>query len=498
MKSCGILMHLSSLPGPGGIGTMGPHAQRFVEFLSKAGHRFWQILPSTPAGLGNSPYSSYSVFAGNPLFISPELLLEQGLLLPEELEEFYAAVDKDPLRVDYERLIPQKHGLLHRAYSRFSGADIGLNAYCNENNEWLEDYALFMALRTRFGTPWMEWTEDIRQRRPAALERWNRELSEERAYWRFTQFIFHGQWAAMRAYAHGLGIRIIGDIPIYVAMDSADVWADGHLFQLDARGKPSFVAGVPPDSFSKTGQLWGNPLYNWEAMAQDGYKWWVRRVYQTTLLCDMMRMDHFRGFEEYYAVPAADATAEHGSWMPGPGIRLFDVLRRELREPVIVAEDLGILTDGVRTLLARTGYPGMKILEFAFDSDWKNPYLPYNFASDNCICYTGTHDNDTVLGWWRAAPSNVQRFVRKYLRLTKTEHIVEKLIRAAYETRSVLAIAQMQDYLGLGSEARMNRPGVPNGNWEWRAAPNALTDALAQRLYGLAQSTSRLQPSQRT
>lgn len=499
MKSCGILAHITSLPGPGGIGTMGPHARDFALFLANAGHRFWQILPSTPAGLGNSPYSSYSVFAGNPLFISPELLEEQGLLLPAELEEYYAATQGDPHRVDYERITPLKHALLHKAYSRFSGADIGLNAYCNANSEWLEDYALFMALRTRFQAPWQEWPEDIRQRRADALERWNRELSEERAYWRFTQFIFHGQWAAMKAHVNSLGIRIIGDIPIYVAMDSADVWADnGALFQLDERKNPAFVAGVPPDAFSKTGQLWGNPLYNWEAIAADGYAWWVRRVRQMTLLCDMLRLDHFRGFDAYYAVPAGDSTAENGAWQPGPGIRLFDVLRRELREPVIIAEDLGVLTDSVRALLARTGYPGMKILEFAFDSDWKNPYLPYNYASDNCVCYTGTHDNDTALGWWRSAPSDVQRFARKYLCLTKSDEVNWKLIRAAYDTRAVLAVIQLQDCLGLGSEARMNRPGVPDGNWEWRAAPGALTEALAKRLYAVAQETNRLQPTKRT
>ena len=481
MRSCGVLLHITSLPSQYGIGTMGKCAYEFIDFLIKAGQQYWQILPTTPTGEGNSPYSSYSVFAGNPLFIDLELLIEEGLLTKEECD----AVDfgENPLRVDYDKVIAGKYNLLKKAYTRFLGDKTDFELFCSRHAVWLTDYALYMALKEQFGnSPWYSWQESIRLYEPEAVQLWKSKLAEEIKFWCFVQYVFHRQWCALKAYANQKGIGIIGDIPIYVAMDSADVWAGKQLFQLDSKGLPTDVAGVPPDGFSATGQLWGNPLYNWAGMKQDGYAWWVRRVRHTAELCDVIRFDHFRGFDEYYAIPYGDKTAENGQWKKGPGIDLFRLIDKELDNPKIIAEDLGLLTDGVRKLLADSGYPGMKVLQFAFDSDWKNPYLPYNYITDNAVVYTGTHDNDTVCGWYAACASSTRRFARKYLDISRTDKPNWKMIGCAYQSGAKLAMVQMQDFLALGSEARMNIPSVPNGNWEWRMLEQALSEKLALKI----------------
>ncbi|MBC8547386.1 4-alpha-glucanotransferase [Clostridiaceae bacterium NSJ-31] len=482
MRSSGILMHITSLPSPYGIGSLGRAAYEFVDFLEQAGQGWWQVLPITPAGAGNSPYSSYSVFAGNPLLIDLEALVEQGLLTREEC----GAVDfgGDPRRVDYDKVIPGKLALLKRAWSRLSPGE-EFAAFEREHADWLPDYALYMALRDRFGVPWYDWEEPLRMRETKAVAAWAGKLRDETGFWSFVQYEFDRQWKALKQYANRHGVGIVGDIPIYVSMDSADVWASPELFELDERRRPVAVAGVPPDYFSPTGQLWGNPLYNWARMKRDGYAWWIRRVRRTASQCDITRIDHFRGFDEYYAVPYGDETAENGVWQKGPGVGLFDAINSACGSPRVIAEDLGLLTPTVEQLLRDTGYPGMKVLEFAFDSNWRNPYLPFNYTTDNLVVYTGTHDNDTACGWYAACGSATRRFARKYLRLRRGEPVHWKLIECAWSTRASLAVAQMQDFLGLGSEARMNTPSVAEGCWSWRALPGECSPQLAARIRAL-------------
>lgn len=489
MRGSGILLHITSLPNPYGIGTVGKCAFEWIDFLEKAGQKYWQILPTTPAGEGNSPYSSYSAFAGNPLFIDLERLIEQGLLQKQECD----VVDfgENEQRIDYNKVIAGKYALLKKAYKQFTpGEDYA--AFQKRNRAWLPDYALYMSLKEQFDdAPWHQWAQDIRLREPTALNKWTETLAPEIGFWGFVQFTFYQQWFEMKAYANNKNVSIIGDIPIYAAMDSADVWANGELFLLDQCGQPTDVAGVPPDAFAATGQRWGNPLYNWDYMKQNQYAWWVERVRQTAAVCDITRIDHFRGFDEYYAIPAADQTAEFGKWRKGPGLELFTLINQALGHPKIIAEDLGVITKSVRALLKASGYPGMKILEFAFDSDWKNPYLPYNYTSDNTVVYTGTHDNDTVCGWYASCSSATRRFARKYLGIRKGEQPHWKFIRCAYSTCANLAVVQMQDFLGLGSEARMNVPSVENGCWSWRLGPGALPDALASRICRLTKEYNR-------
>ena len=475
-------MPISSLPSPYGIGTMGAEARKFVDFLAAAGQSCWQVLPLGPTSYGDSPYQSFSSFAGNPYFIDLDLLADWGLLKPEE----YQGLDWGgaPERVDYALLYQNRFDVLRLAVSRLGrGGKLELRGTIWPDG-WLEDYALFMALKNKFGgASWLEWPEDIRLRRPEAMAAARKELSGEVAFWEYVQRLFFAQWWGLKEYANEKGVSIIGDLPIYVALDSADVWANRSQFQLDGNGLPTEVAGCPPDAFTADGQLWGNPLFNWERMKEDGYAWWLRRISFQFQLYDTLRIDHFRGFDEYYAIPYGDKTARNGRWKPGPGIGFFRTVNRELGKKDIIAEDLGFLTPSVHKLLKSSGYPGMKVLEFAFgDRDKGSDYLPHCY-SPKCVVYAGTHDNDTIQGWMASASKKEVSFAKAYLRLSKREGWHWGMMRGAWASPADLAVMQFQDILGLGSEARMNIPSTLGNNWKWRALPGTFDEKLAQRLY---------------
>lgn len=496
-RASGILLHPTSLPGRFGIGDLGPEAYRFVDFLHAAGQGLWQILPLGPTGFGDSPYQSFSAFAGNPLLISPELLMQDGLLDENVLEQVPAFPEH---RVDYLAVARWKHTILRQAAARFfrqgpSPLFGEFEAWCQQEAGWLENYALFMALKEAYnGAPWTDWDSALAQRQPAALQRARQDLQGAVRVHQFIQFIFFRQWKALREYAHAHGVRIIGDIPIFVAHNSADVWAHPELFFLDHAGQPTVVAGVPPDYFSPTGQRWGNPLYRWDRMAQDQYAWWAQRMRKTLALVDIVRVDHFRGFEAYWEVPAEEPTAIHGRWVPGPGLAFFHALEAELGPLPIIAEDLGIITPAVEQLRDACGFPGMKVLQFAFGSGPDNPYLPHNYTTPRCVVYTGTHDNDTTAGWFAQLPPEERAYVCRYLDSDGTE-IHWDMIRLAMLSIAEMAVVPLQDVLGLGSEARMNLPGRPHGNWTWRCPAGALTDAVAKRLRQLALDYGRCVPA---
>lgn len=485
MRASGILMHISSLPSAYGIGTFGQAAFDFVDFLAQAGQTYWQVLPLGPTSFGDSPYQSFSTFAGNPYFIDLDLLAKDGLL--QQADYQYLDWGGDPARVDYEKIYRNRYPVLRKAF--LAGRDRyakDLEEFRRSHVGWIEDYALFMALKNQFGgCAWLEWEDGIRRRVPEALERYRVLLKEEIDFWVFVQYLFFTQWFTLKKYAHEKKVHIIGDLPIYVAMDSADTWAHPELFQLDEQQNPAYVAGVPPDYFAPQGQLWGNPLYDWDYHDKTGYAWWTERVRMAATVYDMVRIDHFRGFAGYYAVPYGDSTAENGSWREGPGIRVFDAIRAQLGSPAIIAEDLGVLTPDVYDLLEKTGFPGMKVLQFAFDSNWDNAYLPHNHIK-NCVVYTGTHDNDTVASWWEAALAGHDRqHAMEYLRLDDVEGIPWGMIRAAWSSVADLAVAPIQDFLELGNPARMNLPSTVGGNWAFRVAPGALTGELARRIANL-------------
>lgn len=483
MRRAGILMPISALPSPCGIGTLGAAARAFADFLAAGGQSCWQILPVGPTGFGDSPYQSFSSCAGNPYFIDLETLEEEGLLRPEE----YRGLDwgADPGRVDYGLLYETRYPVLKLACRRLlERVPPDFGGFCEENRDWLEDYALFMALKERHGgVSWFRWPEGERLRRPEVLSPLRQELREELAFWRAVQYLFFRQWGALKAYANGRGISIIGDLPIYVSGDSADVWSNRPLFQLDGEGRPTEVAGCPPDGFSEDGQLWGNPLFDWERMEADGYRWWIRRIAFQFRICDTLRIDHFRGFDAYYAIPYGDTTAKNGRWRPGPGLRFFEAVNRALGPRDIIAEDLGFLTGSVGELLRETGYPGMKVLELAFDSrDTGGGYLPHCYTP-HCVVYTGTHDNDTVRGWMASAPAEDVALAKAYLRLNEAEGCHWGMMRSAWASAADLAVMQFQDLLGLGSEARMNIPSTLGGNnWRWRTLPGTYGPELAGRL----------------
>ena len=476
-------MPISALPSPCGVGTLGDAAREFVDFLAAGGQSCWQILPVCPTGFGNSPYQSVSSYAGNPYFIDLETLEKQGLLKPEEYRD--RSWGEDPARVDYGLLYEARYPVLRRACGRLlEHPPADLARFCEENRDWLEDYALFMALKDRHGgVSWFSWPEGERLRRPETLSALRRELGEEMDFWRAVQYLFFRQWEDLKACANGRGISIIGDLPIYVSADSADVWSNQSLFQLDGEGRPTEVAGCPPDGFSADGQLWGNPLFDWERMEEDGYQWWIRRIAFQFRIYDTLRIDHFRGFDAYYAIPYGDATAQRGRWRPGPGIRFFQAVERALGPRDIIAEDLGFLTDSVRQLLRETGYPGMKVLELAFDSrDTGGGYLPHSYTP-HCVVYTGTHDNDTIRGWMASAPAEDTAQAKAYFRLNEAEGYHWGLMRSAWASVADLAVMQFQDLLGLGSEARMNTPStLGDGNWRWRTLPGTYGGELASRL----------------
>ena len=480
-RHSGILMHISSLPSPYGIGTLGREAYAFADFLRAAGQKYWQLLPLGPTSYGDSPYQSFSTFAGNPYFIDLDLLAEDGLLSPSELE----AEDWGGQRryVDYGRIYAARFGLLRKAFQAGYPRDrAAVEAFCREN-KWLDNYALYMALKARFGMKsWLDWPdEDLRLRRAEALERAREELAEDIAFYAYLQYLFFRQWDALREYIHSLGIRIIGDLPIYVAMDSADVWAEPEFFQLGEGNVPTEVSGVPPDYFSADGQLWGNPLYDYEKMAADGYRWWIRRMSGAARLYDVVRIDHFRGLESYWAVPYGADTAKNGRWRKGPGMDLVGTLTSWFPGLSFIAEDLGFLTPEVRRLLEDSGLPGMKVLEFAFDAREPSNYLPHTY-NRHCVCYVGTHDNETVEQWrWQADRADVT-FARKYLGLNDAEGFHWGMIRGGMSSVADTFLVQMQDCLGLGAEGRMNTPGTGWGNWRWRLLPGEASPALAKKL----------------
>jgi 4-alpha-glucanotransferase len=493
-RSCGILLHSTSLPGRYGIGDLGDAAYRFADFLAESGQTLWQVMPLGPTGYGDSPYQCFSAFAGNPLLVSPDRLLEEGLL--DEID----LVDVPPFpakHVDYGWIIQWKTALLHRSYQVFqeraSQEQRGdLWVFSEQHASWLDDYALFMALKEHHGgAVWTAWDRAAATREGAALAYWRDKLTDSIQEQRYRQFLFFRQWAALKTYANERGIRFIGDIPIFVAHDSADVWANLHLFYLDQAGNPTVVAGVPPDYFSATGQLWGNPLYRWNVLAHNGYDWWVARFRSVLELVDIIRLDHFRGFEAYWEIPAGTSTAETGQWVKGPGANLFRRLAEMLGELPIIAEDLGVITPEVEALRDEFAFPGMKVLQFAFASDATNPFLPHNFTP-NCVVYTGTHDNDTTAGWFRSSSTPEERkYARQYLD-TDGEEIAWDFIRLAYSSVANMAVVPLQDVLGLGSEARMNYPSTLGGNWTWRYTEGALTDDLSRRLLELAQTYGRM------
>ena len=481
-RSSGILMPIFSLPSPYGIGTMGKAARDFVDFLAEAGQSWWQILPVGPTSYGDSPYQSPSTFAGNPYFIDLDLLVEDNLLTKKEIDA--PNWGADPARVDYGVLYQNRFVLLQKATERgWKRDEAQVTAFVKENESWLPDYALFMALKRHFGmVSWLEWPdEDVRLRKPAALEKYRKALAEDIRLFTYIQYLFFKQWTALRAYAHEKGIGIIGDMPIYVALDSVDVWASPDCFQLDEKGFPIEVSGVPPDYFSAEGQLWGNPLYDYERMKEDGYNWWIRRVEGATKIYDIIRIDHFRGFESYWAVPYGEKTAINGHWVKGPGMSLVGVLRDWFHQIRFIAEDLGYPSPDVVQLLHDSGFPGMKVLEFAFDSKDSSNYLPHAYDK-NCVCYAGTHDNETLAGWIpEVDPADLKKAV-EYLGLNKAEGYVWGLLRGGMSSVSNLFVTQMQDYLGLDNSARMNTPGTTEGNWQWRMLPNAITPTLTEKI----------------
>ena len=488
MRASGVLMHITSLPGPYGVGTMGKTAYEFVDFLERAGQHYWQILPLTPTGYGDSPYQSCSAYAGNPYLIDLDLLVEEGLLQAEELTAIQW--NWEDTRVDFGLLYQHREKVLRLAYSRFAGGE-DFGSFCRENSAWLADYALFMALKKKFGgASWYSWERELKFRDPDAMWNARLELKEDICFYSFQQYVFSRQWTALRDYAHEKGVQIIGDVPIYVPYDSVEVWSSPELFQLDAELALTDVAGVPPDAFTADGQLWGNPLYRWDVMAKDGYGWWLRRLGAAGKLYDVIRLDHFRGFESYWSVPAGEATARGGHWVKGPDMDFVRALQENLPEIRFIAEDLGFLTQAVLDLRDNSGYPGMKVLEFAFDSREPSEYLPHTYT-ENTVCYVGTHDNMTMRQWFDTAPAEAVAYASEYMTLTEEEGLVWGVIRTALASVSDLAIVQMQDLLDLGGEARMNFPGMCDGtNWVWRAKSGVFTAELADkfgrmtRLYG--------------
>ena len=477
----GILLHISSLPSPYGIGTMGRAAYDFAGFLREAGQTYWQLLPLGPTSYGDSPYQSFSTFAGNPYFIDLELLAEDGLLDRGALEA--ADWGSNPRYVDYAKIYEARFPLLRQAFQAGYLRDRKAVEAFRRENRWLDNYALYMAVKAHFGMrSWLEWPdEDIRLRRPAAVARYSRELQEDVDFYTYLQFLFFRQWNALRDHIHSQGLQIIGDLPIYVAMDSADVWAEPEYFQLGEGNVPTEVSGVPPDYFTADGQLWGNPLYDYDRMARDGFAWWIRRLEGAGRLFDVIRIDHFRGLESYWAVPYGEKTAKVGRWRKGPGMDLVGTLTERFPHLEIIAEDLGYLTPEVHQLLADSGLPGMKVLEFAFDAREPSNYLPHLYDR-HCVCYVGTHDNETVVQWRDQTARADLTFARKYLGLSEAEGFHWGMIRGGMASVADTFVAQMQDCLGLGAEARMNTPGTLGGNWQWRLLPGEATPALAKKL----------------
>ena len=531
-RSSGVLLHPLSLGGPWPCGTMGDEARLFVDFCTQARLGWWQILPLGPTAFGDSPYQSPSAFAGNPYLIDPQALAAQGLLSREELESYRCTRGKESVPsltrskhsernsqdrlslarpevgdnalpslsnhqeyVDYTSLFATNAKLMEAAWSHFRANSVDqeqatFDQFCKSNISWLDDYALFTAIKEKEQyRPWYEWPQKLKSREHSALEEFEKNNKELICRLKFTQFLFFEQWLALKQYANSKGLKLIGDIPIFAAWDSADVWAHRELFQLDEKGRPIRVAGVPPDYFTATGQLWGNPLYDWQAHEQEGYAWWIARVQHSLKLVDALRIDHFRGFEAYWAVPFGEPTAKNGYWEKGPGHRLFDALNRELGELPIIAEDLGFITPEVIELRDSLGFPGMRILQFAFELEEDNQDYPHNYLK-HCIAYTGTHDNDTAMGWLSHAPLAAKKRALSYMH-AKPSTFYQDIVRTAWASPAMLAIAPMQDFLGLGTEARMNFPGTTSGWWRWRMNNESLKPVLAHRIRRLSETYFR-------
>ncbi len=493
-RAAGVLLPVSSLPGKYGIGTFGKAAYKWVDFLAAAGQKYWQVLPLGPTGYGNSPYQSVSAFAGNPYFVDLGLLCEAGLLNKPALKKI--PWGKDAGQVDYNALLRYREQVLREAFSRFDGDEGALEKFRRANRDWVEDYALFVSIKAKMGQkPWYAWDEDIRLRKPEALARWKEDCKQDVAYHIFVQYLFFSQWKELKKYANKKGVQIIGDAPIYVAMDSADVWAHPELFQLDETYTPIEVAGCPPDAFSEDGQLWGNPLYRWDVMEQDGFAWWIRRLKANLKTFDVLRIDHFRGLESYYAIPYGDATARNGRWKKGPGRAFIRAIREQLPGAAIIAEDLGYLTPAVYRLLKYSGFPGMKVLQFAFDSPDGSDYMPHRYGN-NCVVYTGTHDNDTTAGWMDTADPEAVARALDYAGTANGDDAVWDMIRLALRSVADLAVIPMQDYLGLGSEGRINTPStLSEANWRWRMKKRQPTEALARKMARLSALYGRSAPA---
>lgn len=487
MRKSGILLHIASLPNDYGIGTLGREAYDFIDLLERSSQSLWQILPLSPTSYGDSPYQSFSIYAGNPYFISPDLLKEEGLLENSDLE----GIDwGDKRYIDYALLYDKLYGIFRKAYARFK-PDAEYAAF-TEENPWLKDYALFMALKNNYsGKPWNEWDKPLRKREKGALEKAEKELAEEIGFHIFLQYEFFKQWENLRRYAKGKGVEIIGDIPIYAAYDSVEVWCRPELFMLDDEGTPQYVAGFPPDGFSPDGQLWGNPLYNWEAMKKEGYGWWVDRIAFAKKLYDYVRIDHFIGFDRFYAIPYGSKTAHGGVWLDGPKYELFSVVKERTGKGGIIAEDLGIITSSVRKLLKQTGFPGMKILQSAFEPDGSSEYLPQNYSSSNCVVYTSTHDNDTVAGWFKTADKSHRKFCKEYLGVRKNADVPRAMIELAWKSTAQFAMTTIQELHGYGSEARINTPSTLGNNWRWRALKSDFNDEIVSFLKRLTEISNR-------
>ena len=490
MRKSGILMPVSSIPEGYGIGSFSKECYEFVDFLKKANQKIWQILPLGPTGFGDSPYQSFSTFAGNPYFIDLDELIAEGFLTKEECNEFFYG--ENECKVDYAAVYNSRKVLLKKAYERSNIASSeDFNAFVQENQFWLDDYALYMAVKDDLGgSSWTSWDEDIKLRKPESVAAYAEKLQKEIECYKFQQYYFLKQWMKLKAYANENGIEIIGDIPIYVSLDSADAWSNPELFQLDENCNPKAVAGCPPDAFSATGQLWGNPLYTWEYHKETGYDWWVKRIGYCFKLYDIVRIDHFRGFDEYYSIPYGEPTAMNGHWEKGPGMSLFSTLKEKLGEKPIIAEDLGYLTDSVIQLVKDTGYPGMKIVQFGFDSREESDYQPHTYIR-NSVVYTGTHDNDTTKHWFDVLDEQDKKLAVDYMNLKDDADACSEMIRLAYAAVSDTCIIPVQDFLELGEEARINTPSTLGTNWTWRMKADALTDELAARMAELVRIYKR-------
>lgn len=490
LNAAGVLLPVTSLPSPYGIGTFGKEAYKFVDFLKRAGQKYWQVLPLGPTSYGDSPYQSFSAFAGNPYFIDLDTLVEEGLISKKDIEKY--SWGNCPSDVDYATIYENRFRILKTAYKNSKHKEeAGYKTFCEENSVWLDDYSRYMAVKNYFGgVEWLKWDENIRMREPKTMEKYCRDLSDEIDFWKFCQYLFTKQWTKLKAYANDNGIGIIGDIPIYVSLDSADVWIHSEQFQLDEKHRPTRVAGVPPDMFSATGQLWGNPLYNYELMEKEDYAWWRQRMRFSAKLYDVIRIDHFVGFAHYYSIAADEDTAMNGVWIDGPREKLLSAVTEAVGGKKIIAEDLGIGIPEMGRMMKKYGLPGMRLMTFGFDSDAKNTYLPSYFET-NSVIYGGTHDNETLTAYFSHQPRKVLRFAREYLNVRTNREITWGIIREGYKCVADTVIFQMQDFLELGTEARMNMPSTIGGNWRWRLTDGQLTDELADRMKKLAETYGR-------